>query len=327
MGSGNAMAGDYTGDARSVLIVANPYSGSSENRRHVAALSEALVRAGFEPKELWHRAERKAEFADPNVAGKWKCVVVAGGDGTVADLINERPGVPVAVLPLGTENVFAQAFGFTSDEQSLVSAIARGRVRSVDLGRANGRFFSSMIGIGFDGEVIRRLAEWRAQGRRFKRVTYWSYAGPILGAVTKYSFGRVELEADGVRVVGTHAFVFNLPAYALSLPIAPDARDDDGRLNWVVFERPGLRRLLGYFWDVAHRRHLLRSDVFHGTAARLRITSQQPAPVQVDGDAAGWTPVEVEAVPAGLRVIEMGGGLLQHGDTEGAEKHGDRLET
>src|SRR5208337_4128450 len=98
------MAGNDIGGVRGVLIVANPYSGSLENRRRVAALAEALVRAGFEPKELWHRAERTAELADPDLARKCNCVVVAGGDGTVAALINERPGVPVAVLPLGTEN-------------------------------------------------------------------------------------------------------------------------------------------------------------------------------------------------------------------------------
>jgi diacylglycerol kinase family enzyme len=299
------MAVNDTGGARGVLIVANPYSGSLENRRRVAALAEALSRAGFEPKELWHRAERTAELADPNLAEKWNCVVAAGGDGTVADLINERPRVPVAVLPLGTENVFAQSFGFPSDEGRLVSAIARGRVRSVDLGHANGRFFSSMIGVGFDAEVIHRLARWRAHGRRLKRVTYWSYVGRILEAVAKCSYGPVELEADGVRVAGTHAFVFNLPRYALSLPLAPEARDDDGRLDWVVFERPGLRNLLLYLWAVARRRHLLRDDVHHGTAARLRITSQQPLPVQVDGDPAGWTPVEVDVAPAALRVIEM----------------------
>ena len=299
------MAGNSTGDARGVLIVANPYSGSLENRRHVAALAEALSRAGFEPKELWHRAERTAALADPDLAEKWNCVVVAGGDGTVAALINEHPRVPIAVLPLGTENVFAQAFDFPTDEKLLVSAIARRRVRSVDLGHANGRLFSSMIGVGFDGEVIRRLALWRAQGRRFKRVTYWSYVGPILGAIAKYPYGRVELEADGVRVAGTHAFVFNLPQYALSLPLAPEARDDDGRLNWLVFERPGFWNLLLYFCAVARRKHLLRGDVHHGTATRLRITSQQPAPVQVDGEPADWTPVEVNVEPAALRVIEM----------------------
>jgi diacylglycerol kinase family enzyme len=301
------MAGNDTGDARGVLIVANPYSGSLENRRRVAALAEALGRAGFEPKELWHRSERTAELADPDQTGKWNCVIAAGGDGTVADLINEHPRVPVAVLPLGTENVFAQAFGFSSDEKRLVRAIARGRVRSVDLGHANGRLFSSMIGVGFDAEVIHRLARWRAHGRRLKRATYWSYVGPIIEAIMRYSYRPIVLEADGVRVEGTHAFVFNLPRYALGLPLAPEAREDDGRLNWVVFERPGLRNLLLYLWATTRRRHLLRDDVHHGTAARLRITSAQPLPVQVDGDAAGQTPVEVEVVPEALRVIEMGG--------------------
>jgi diacylglycerol kinase family enzyme len=175
----------------------------------------------------------------------------------------------------------------------------------MDLGRANGRLFSAMVGVGFDADVVHRLARWRSHGGRLKRVTYWSYVGRILETIHRYPYGRLVLEADGVRVEGTHAFVFNLPRYALGLPVAPEALVDDGRLNWVVFERPGLRNLLSYLWSVARRRHLLRSDVRHGSAARLRITSQEPLPVQVDGEAAGRTPVEVEVVPAALRVIEM----------------------
>jgi len=89
--------------------------------------------------------------------------VVADGGGTVADVINETGGaLPLAVLPLGNENLFARAFGFTSDAGTLACAIAGGRTRTIDLGQANGRLFALMLGVGFDADVAHRVARWRA---------------------------------------------------------------------------------------------------------------------------------------------------------------------
>jgi YegS/Rv2252/BmrU family lipid kinase len=299
------MAGphDSTASARGVLIVGNPYSGARHNRRRVEALVQALREEGLAPEVVWQRTERTARLRRLREEKGCRCVVAAGGDGTVADIINEFPPAPLAVLPLGTENVFARAFGFSQDTRRLARAIAAGRSRAIDLGRAGNRFFGFMLGAGFDAAIVHRLARWRASGHSLKRVTYRSYLTPIRETMRAYPYGGIVLEADGVSVHGAHAFIFNIPQYAMGLSLAPDAKPDDGRLNWVVLQRPGLRNLLNYAWAVARGRHLRRRDVKWGAAARIRITAQHPVPLQADGEAAGWTPVEVEAAPAALRVI------------------------
>ena len=221
----------------------------------------------------------------------------------MADAINERPDVPLAVLPLGNENLFARELGFTRDVAALARAVAAGRSRRIDLGCVGGRLFSLMVTAGFDAAVIHRLARWRAGAQGLRRVRHLSYVRPILRTIRHYPYPVVELEADGVTARGAHAMVFNLRAYALRLGLAPDARADDGLMDWLVLERPGLGRLLSYVTDVVLGRHRRRPDVQYGRARCVRIAAESAVPVQADGDALGVTPIEVAVEPQALQVI------------------------
>jgi diacylglycerol kinase family enzyme len=160
-----------------------------------------------------------------------------------------------------------------------------------------------MLSVGFDAAVVHRVVAWRTSGDAVRRVSRLSYAKPIFDVLRSYRYGRVELEADGQCVDGAHAFVFNLPQYGFQLPFAPDARGDDGLLDWVVFERPGFVPMLGYFFSLVRTKHLARSDVHHGRAKRVHIVAAQPRPVQMDGEAAGTTPVVVEVHEKVLHVL------------------------
>jgi len=283
-------------------ITANPYSGARANRKYVEQLAAALSERRIETRIVWDAAERAGLLRSPEIAG-CRCIVVMGGDGTVADVINERPPVPLATLPLGTENLFAREFGFTRDVHRLAEAITRGRERTIDLGCANGRYFSLMLSAGFDAEVVRRVAAWRQAEQRLRRLTHLSYARHILAATRAYAWPIVRLEADGETVEGAHVIVQNLPQYGMRLRFAPDAGADDGLLDWVVFQGSGFAATLNYARDVRRGRHRDRADVRCGRAQRLRLTAPEPVPLQMDGDAAGTTPVNVEIVPEALRVI------------------------
>jgi hypothetical protein len=88
-------------------------------------------------------------------------------------------------------------------------------------------------------------------------------------------------------LVGTTVFVFNMPRYALSLPFAPEAREDDGWLDLVVFRDPGPFQALYYLWRVFCRSHLQHPSVFHRRVKKVVVTAQDPVPVQLDGDPGG----------------------------------------
>jgi diacylglycerol kinase family enzyme len=291
-----------------IIVAANPYSGAGPNRRRVDALIDALRTLGASTHVVWDPMERAAALAEAARTRGCQAVVVAGGDGTISQVVNELPsGVPLAVLPLGTENLLARALGFVRDPYALARAVVACRTRTIDLGRATAegrsRLFALMLGAGFDAAVVHRVATWRARGSALRRVRRASYLVPIAACVIDYAYSPVRLTTEAATTEGAHCVIANVGGYALDLKFTPGAEADDGRLDWLVLQRPGLASLLAYCWTVYRGRHLQRADVRAGQATRLRVTAAMPTPVQLDGDPWGTTPVEVEIVPRALTLV------------------------
>jgi len=282
-----------------VAILANPRAGTGKAHRLVEGLVGSLRGRGMVPHLFWQREELSALVANGE-GHELRCVVAAGGDGTLLEVLNRAPGLPVTMLPLGNENLVARYCKLTRSPRLVADVVLGGRLRRTDLARANGRLFCVMAGVGLDAEVVRRVHE-----RRRGHINKLSYAVPILQAINSYAYPTVEaqVEETGERLRGAMAFVFNIPRYALGLPLARGAEPDDGRLDLYVFERPGLLRLARYLWAVWRGRQHLLPDYQHRSVRRVRLWSERPAPVQTDGDPAGWLPASLEVVPQALTLV------------------------
>ncbi|WP_435017916.1 diacylglycerol/lipid kinase family protein [Tundrisphaera sp. TA3] len=276
-----------------VGIAANAASGRGAGRLAVDRLARELEKLGLETRIAWTLPEREALVADATAAQHCRCLVAAGGDGTVADLINERPTVPIAVLPVGTENLFARHFKFVRDPRRAAERIASGEATTMDLGRVGSRRFALMAGIGFDADVVSRHHNARVGRTGSMRPTHRvAYVEPVLRSSFGYRFPPLRLTIDGAdgrreSLAGSTAFIFNLPRYALGLPFAPSARGDDGWLDLVVFRDPGPFRALHYLWLVVCGQHLNRPGIIHRRVRRVTVEADEPVPVQLDGDPGG----------------------------------------
>ena len=319
--SGDAAdAADPTPDGR-VLVFANPYSGHRDNRQRVDALSAALTARGLDAEVVWDADRRDAALAEAGPG--CRAVVAAGGDGSVNGAVNTlaragRLDVPLATLPVGTENLVAQQLGFVAPVDALAEALENGTTRTIDLGVAGtaaeldgggGHHFLLMLTRGFDAHVVHRMDRWRrapADGT-LRRVNRFSYAPRIVGGLAGYRYPRLRLEtADGQTVEGTQAYVFNLGMYGGGFPLGEHAEPDDGQLDWVVFKRPGRLRLLHTHWLSTRRRHLNSPHVAHGRAAGVRIVALDgPVDGQADGDPLPPEATDVRVCSGALRVIRM----------------------
>jgi len=297
---------------RDVVILANPFSGKGENKRIVQTLADALTARGMGTKQVWDLAERAALLGDPAVGEQYRCVVSAGGDGSLAGVVNDlgqggdTTRTAIAMLPLGNENLFAKQFGYDKGVDRLARAIDRLKTQTIDMGQANGTRFTLMASAGLDSEVVQRVDAWRraTNGNGLRRVGRISYARPILSALTSYRYPQVTLEADGQRVAGAHVFVFNIGQYGGGLPIGSHADCSDGRLDWVVFKRPGLVRLARYGLSTYLERHLKCGDIAHGRSTEIALTrAGEPVAVQADGDPCGTTPTTIKVLPGAMRVV------------------------
>lgn len=282
-----------------VAILANPRAGTGKSHRLVMGLVGALRGRGFDPVLCWER-ELLSDMAQSGATMELRCVVAAGGDGTLLEVCNRAPGVPVALLPLGNENLVARYCRMTRSPAKVAELIEQGQVLRTDLGRINERLFCVMAGAGVDAEVVHRVHK-----RRRGHINKLSYAVPILQALSQYRYPRVEVEIEetGERLHGAMAFVFNIPQYALSLPLPRGADPADGLLDVYVFERPGLAALARYLYAIVRGRQQLLPDHHHRTARRVQLRADVKTPVQTDGDPAGFLPATLEAVPCGLTLV------------------------
>ncbi len=310
-----------------VGVVVNRSSGKGSGPRLVERLARALGEYKLDSEIAWTPAERKAMVARADGDPHCRCLVAVGGDGTVSALVNENPQVPLTILRAGTENLAAQHFDLRSDPRWLARTIATGTAVPVDLGQANGRRFILMTGFGFDGDVVTRHHDMRTSRAGAIRTTHRAaYVEPILRSSLSYQFPEItaRIEDGGAEesLVGTTVFVFNLPRYALGLPFAPGARQDDGLLDLLVFRDPGPLRALFYLWKVVLGTHLDHPGVYHRRVRKVDLTASGAVPVQLDGDPAGYllpTPNDasdstngvattrnhwsIEAVPSAVRVL------------------------
>jgi len=291
-----------------VGIAANAHSGIGSGRKRVERLVQELERLGLSGRVAWTQEARSALVAHARADEQCRCLVAVGGDGTVAALVNERPAVPVTVLRAGTENLFAHHFGMSGKPRRVAAMIAAGRAARLDLGETNGRRFALMAGIGFDADVVTRHHLARLGRAGVPRPTNRAaYVEPVLRSSLEYRFPPLTVRiADPGReeeLVGTTVFIFNLPRYALGLPIAPDAQGDDGWLDLVIFRNAGPLNALRYLWMIWRGIHLKKGGVEHRRVCQLSVTCPEPVPVQLDGDPAGTLAPDATGAPWTVRVL------------------------
>ena len=292
-----------------VAIQRNPTSGAGPKAAVLKELVRELKQHGLKPR-LFSKRERLASLlVDETRRENLRCIVAAGGDGTVVDVINRYPGMPMTVCPLGTENLFAKYLGIPRSGRAVAETIANGQPRQLDLCELQSsdidgnphpaQRFLIMASIGFDAAVVHRT-----HARRRGHIRRSSYVLPIFSTLWHYRYPKLQITLDDNEPVESRlAVVANLPRYALKLPIASSAKGDDGLIDVRLFERPSRRSMLRYFWKVWRNKHESLADVRSALAKTIRIDADEPVPIQVDGDPAGFTPATITVVPSALTVV------------------------
>lgn len=289
-------------ELRWVPILVNRVAGA----RHRADLVDELVRRlkarSLRPEVFSDRDAFRGAVTDPEHIRECRCQVAAGGDGTLSWVVNSQRQSPVALFPLGSENLLARHLGIRRDAAAVEQTICDFRRRTIDLGRANGLYFSLIASAGFDSAVVRRL-----HASRLGNITRWDYVRAIAHCLARFDYPEMAVQADDEpeEFTGRHVFVFNSREYAMRIPICPTAVVDDRLLDLVVLRRPGKLNVLRYLCTIFTGRHYRLPDVVCRKVRKLRIRGAG-LPLECDGDPAGELPVDIEVVPASLTVLVPG---------------------
>lgn len=296
-------------DARPCVIF-NPAARGERAKRFHHFLSTAGGGARLMPTTCAGAARALAREA---IAEGYDLLIAAGGDGTVFEVLNGIADVPDAlsrvtlgVLPLGTANVLACELQVPLEPKRAWKNLTQGRVRRVDCGFAQyadtsgveqKAHFVIVAGAGLDARAI-QLVDWN-----WKKATgKLAYIMAALRAFLKFP-DAVRCTLGGVPFKGCALLAGNGRLYAGDIPVFADGALDSGRLHvrGVEAVTAGVlwRCLLGYAtrsWPLAGR---LASDA----VTELRLESDRPVPLQLDGEFVGWLPATIRILPGALRLL------------------------
>ena len=239
-------------------------------------------------------------------SGSYDAIVAAGGDGTIrhtaANLIGTD--VPLGIIPVGTGNVLAHEIGLIGLARSpaaITRMLREGPVATVACAEANGEPFLLMVGAGFDARVVGALDQ-----RLKSRLGKAAYAVPLLGAIIR-PFDVLSVTVDGRRHVATWAVIANARHYGGRFVLAPRTGILKRGLEAILFKTRNRAVLFAQLMSLAAGRlkpgTAPASDIAMLPCARATIRAHRPVPVQIDGDAFGTTPIEVDAGTREVRLI------------------------
>ena len=78
---------------------------------------------------------------------------------------------------------------------------------------------------------------------------------------------------------------------------------DDGLLDVVVFKQLGYLEIIKYMQNVIFSSKIRLPEVEYFQTERLRVTSNEDVPVEIDGELIGQCPVEFRVDKHKLRVL------------------------
>lgn len=279
-------------------------------RKAVGDTQRQLEAAGWtvESSVVKKKSKLRRETAAAVEAGV-DVVVAVGGDGAVLQVVQSLAEKPVAlgIVPMGTGNLVARNLGIHRRVERAVGVILEGERRVIDLGHVTlgdkKRYFSVACGVGFDAEVMEKTKT--TQKDRWGKLAYvanaLSQSGKLRNVDHKITVDGVETTMEAAQV-----FVANFGRTGLGVKPRLKVEPDDGVLDVIAMRASG--RISGLISGIkairqGHEGETADGRAFRAKAREVRIETEEPRLVEIDGSVMGKTPIDVSVRPRALTVL------------------------
>jgi len=300
-----------------LVVITNPRAGRGKVEAALPRVERILQSQGLGYRIVRTEGPGHAAQAarDALLAGQ-RYLVAVGGDGTVHEVVNGmftdgRPAAADAVLGVvaaGSGCDFVRSFGLPGDPVRGARHLAGDRVRPIDVGTvtftdgeaSRTRYFVNIAEAGLGGAVVARSAGLGGIGRFLGGARY---ACAFWLTLPRFRPAAVRLDAEG-QAFGWRAYnvvVANCQFYGGGMQISPNSDPCDCLLDVLVMTGPKSDSFTT-LPKVYRGTHLPHPNVAELRAGQLRVETDQPFPVEADGEMLGTTPASFGIIPGAIRL-------------------------
>lgn len=277
---------------RSIIYIINPISGTG-NKKNLQPIIEKKMTASAIPFRVFPSvASGDYTFLNTLIKEqKITDVVIAGGDGTVSQVVSSLMdcGVSFGIIPCGSGNGLAYTATIPKQPARALDIILQGHSFYTDGFYINNQFACMLCGLGFDAKVAHDFAQQPQRGL----ATYIKQVVKNFFAAVTYSF---QLQVNDITLILDAYFISiaNSNQFGNNFTIAPKASLSDGLLDVVIVTNQSkLSVLLQTLKQIRGKNKLQpvtaiddKKAVIYFQTDKCRISNLSQAPLHIDGDPA-----------------------------------------
>lgn len=293
-----------TGPAKALRygIIVNPAAGMESLKRRKHLIADCADILGKDTLVDGWETESAEELVDcaRQLAEKVDVLVVAGGDGTLSDIMDPLSRETVlAYIPMGTGNAWRSTLELPFSRRRTARRIKDGREHGVDLILVDSRTRGILASVGFEGHALGERKKFLKKGVEGFDSYFRATAKLILSG---YEGQDVRVKVDQKTYTVRRAIsliVTKTPYYGFGLKVVPKASIDDGLLHVMMISAdPGA--VISNIVDSFTSGNALGQYL---TCKRVSIETAAKMPLQVDGNLVReGTRFRFRVLPSALRM-------------------------
>ena len=234
-------------------------------------------------------------------------MIASGGDGTVSAVAGATigTGVPLGIIPRGTANAFAVGLGLPTNLRAACNTILAGNTHVVDAARCNDIPMILLAGLGFEAGMVTKAS--RELKNELGNLAY------LLAGVRQLATGqpfeaRVEIDGEVTEISTTALTVANVaPATSVLAQGLGQVIPDDGLLEVTIATSKtrlqSLRSMATLVKNAAVRVPTQRDDILCLRTSKLKVTTDPPQTLVIDGEVMEANALEFECLPRALTIF------------------------
>lgn len=285
---------------RNIIYIINPVSGTRKKKDLQQYIEKKTAAQNISYRVFPSVASGDYSFLHSLIKEqKITDVVIAGGDGTVSQVVSSLMDCDVnfGIIPCGSGNGLAYAAKIPKRIDGALKIIFSGKPVAIDgfylddlAPSGTGSHFACMLcGLGFDASVAHDFADKPKRGL----ITYARLALKNFFSMKKYKF-QIQLQDTAFETEAFFISIANSNQFGNNFTIAPKASLSDGMLDIIIvtsknkisFIWQTLKQLAG--WNKLHAASLIKEKkgIIYFQTDNLHIKNLSNAPLHIDGEPA-----------------------------------------
>ncbi len=298
-------------------LILNPQAGGGKGAKLEKKIYQQMHIAGidFEAFKTNYAGEAQTAAVQAIEAGFNK-IVVAGGDGTLNEVINgvlsqnAKPSeeLLIAQIPIGKGNDWRKTWGIPEGIKESIFLLRNpdstlqdvAKITYQNAGVEDSKWFINIAGCGFDAEVTLAANQKKAKGQS----GFFTYISQLIKTLKKYKEPRMKFEIDSEKYEDDiFAILAGVCKYAgNSMLLVPNADPRDGFFHLTIAKKIKRTKVIRNLHRLFNGSFVNLEEVSVHECKRLQINTAG-LPIQADGESIGETPAMFEIFEKKLHVV------------------------